>query len=239
MWRRATTSRSGPALAAAATAVIGALFLVLLAASRDHEDDAGTGTVPVGPVAGINDRVPACQRRFPLSGESVDRVTFVAQPASGPATVEVTIRPSGGGAELARARLALSTDASGQRTVPIRRIDRDGLVDVCFRAVGTRDLVLYGEGVERVPGNSSTDLYSGGKPQPGDAVLTFERSDRASTLHLLPVALQRAARWRPGFVGAWTYWLGIALALVAAPFLLVRALAGAIDEDDALPPSDG
>jgi hypothetical protein len=40
---------------------------------------------------------------------------------------------------------------------------------------------------------------------------------------------QRASLFRPGFVGAWTYWVLAALMVLAVPALLWRALGGVAD----------
>ena len=64
-----------------------------------------------------------------------------------------------------------------------------------------------------------------------DIALELIRSDDRSVLGALPDAFDHAALFRPGWVGAWTYWCLLAALAVGVP-LLVRALASAADEDE-------
>jgi hypothetical protein len=62
-----------------------------------------------------------------------------------------------------------------------------------------------------------------GKPVDADLNVAFERDPR-SLLSLAPAIAERAALFRAGWVGLWTYALLAALMLLAVPALLVRAL---------------
>jgi hypothetical protein len=48
---------------------------------------------------------------------------------------------------------------------------------------------------------------------------------------MVPTMFRHAARFRPGFVGAWLFWVLGAAILLLVPLLLVRALMRSVDED--------
>jgi hypothetical protein len=70
-----------------------------------------------------------------------------------------------------------------------------------------------------------------------DIAMVFPRAEPKSVLALVPEMFRRAALFRPGWVGAWTFWLLAALILLGAPLLLARALASAEDDTDPSLPS--
>jgi hypothetical protein len=43
---------------------------------------------------------------------------------------------------------------------------------------------------------------------------------------------ERAALFRPGWVGAWTFWLLLAALVIGVPTLLGRALRAALEEEE-------
>ena len=65
-----------------------------------------------------------------------------------------------------------------------------------------------------------------------DIGLELNRRDNRPLLALLPDAFERASLFRPGWVGAWTYWLLLVALVIAVPVLLSRALVSASEEDD-------
>jgi hypothetical protein len=73
--------------------------------------------------------------------------------------------------------------------------------------------------------------YSGsnvtGEPGPVDLTLVFRPADSRSLLQSVPAMFRHAARFRPGWVGAWTYWALAALVALAVPLLCALALARA------------
>ena len=61
--------------------------------------------------------------------------------------------------------------------------------------------------------------------------VTLVRKPSRSLLSLMPTAFERATLFRPGWVGAWTYWLLAVSVIFVVPFMLTRALAALEDED--------
>jgi hypothetical protein len=82
-----------------------------------------------------------------------------------------------------------------------------------------------------VPGLQSdqTPITLAGKPVDARVAVwyRFPEGERHTLLSLLPEIAQRAALFRPGWVGAWTYWLLLCLVTPALGYVAVRLLARA------------
>ena len=63
--------------------------------------------------------------------------------------------------------------------------------------------------------------------------MRLERGQPRSLLARLPDAFTHASQFKPGWVGAWTFWALAALVLIAVPLLLARALSGALRDERA------
>ncbi len=61
--------------------------------------------------------------------------------------------------------------------------------------------------------------------------LTLVRKPSRSLLSLMPTAFERATLFRPGWIGAWTYWMLAAGLIFVVPFLLTRALSAVEREE--------
>lgn len=147
-------------------------------------------------------------------------------------TGQVELEVEGGGGE--RAAIAFAADVGGVRSrdrVPpgfgrqkvrfdIPKTARDEAGTFCLRNAGGGKLFLGGE-VNARPGQVSPVVD--GRALPVRAAIWYRppAGDKASILFHLPTIFQRAALFRPGWVGAWTYWL---LMLVVVPALAYAAL---------------
>ena len=102
-------------------------------------------------------------------------------------------------------------------------------VAVCFRDAGPQGAILSPR-----PGTPTrvTVERSAERSDYADIGLELRRADDRSLLALLPDAFDRASLFRPGWVGAWTYWLVLVALVIGVPALLSRALAGASAEDE-------
>jgi hypothetical protein len=144
---------------------------------------------------------------------------------------------------LARGLLRAGFDPRVPQTVSFApTMPANAVVDVCFRNLGPGQVLLFGDtafgtgkvgfvGVHPTIVTSSASLD--GKDLPGrDIALVFPRDKPKSVLALVPEMFTRAALFRPGWLGAWTYWVLAALVLLAAPLLLARAASRAVDVDE-------
>ena len=83
-------------------------------------------------------------------------------------------------------------------------------ISVCLHNHGPSSTTVLGSGTNPLSGS----LTIADKPTTQAAALLFLEPHDRSLLSLVPTALRRAALFRPGWVGAWTFWaLGVALLL--------------------------
>jgi hypothetical protein len=114
-----------------------------------------------------------------------------------------------------------------------RTVEAGRRADLCVRNAGPRRVAIFsGPPTDNEPSDATVN----GKPVDKDVVIEFIRRDEATVLSLVPDVFDRAALFHPSWVGAWTFWLVLALLLVAVPLLLVRALRVVDAADEAEPP---
>jgi hypothetical protein len=124
---------------------------------------------------------------------------------------------------------AVSHDAGLSATVPAGR-----RVVVCLLSTGPQRAGMLGSPSGGPP------MTVAGKRSTASASLVFLRSRPRSLLSLLPTVFRRAALFRPGWVGAWTFWV-LAGALLVAFALggVAVALAARSDTSGEGPETDG
>jgi hypothetical protein len=222
------------------------------AASRNqHPYVFGLGVVPAGPVATPLPGQEACQSPVGIP-DPIGRVTLYIGPFKAPrGPFRVSLRDgSPSGRVLASATQARRFLASGPTTFVLDRPLTGGHdVAVCVRNDGFETLEVIGDidshtglappkrfagRVLHNPTRTTDDLYLDGEAISGggfEMAGEFPRERPESLLALVPTTFQHAQRFKMGGVGAWTYWLLLALAVLAAPVALGRALAAADEED--------
>jgi hypothetical protein len=195
---------------------------VAAVAARDERDLAFTlGVAPALVAAEIRPGGEACQRPVAVAHDiSGVRMQLGTYERPGP-PIEAVVRPVAGGRPLAAGRLAGGYPDVTEQTVSLDRPVAAGRrVAVCVRNAGDRRVAVYG-GPELARRGSA--VYVGGVEQSTDMALVFTREGR-SALARVPDVFERATVFRAGWVGAWTYWVLLALVLLAAPALLGLAL---------------
>jgi hypothetical protein len=209
--------------------VLGAGFLVLV-------------VIAVADRRGFRVRVPSdsqvlvqpgqerCSSIIRPPGAGADRVRFwVRSVDAGPAPPIVVFVRRGRLAQ-ALADGTAESGPSGARTVRLRgSVAGSRKVVACFLDVGTAPAVLLPPPgtATRVTVERSDDLADY-----ADVGLELNRSDDRPLLALLPEVFDRASLFRPGWVGAWTYWSLLVALVIGVPVLLARALASASEEDE-------
>ncbi|MDX6675779.1 MAG: hypothetical protein QOH11_3197 [Solirubrobacteraceae bacterium] len=163
-------------------------------------------------------------------GAGADRVRFWARASDTEPTppIVVFVRRSRTAQTLADG--TAEGGPAGVRTVHLRgSVAGSRKVVACFLNAGASAAVLLPP-----PGTPTrvTVERSAGLADYADVALELNRSDNRSVLALLPDAFDRASLFRPGWVGAWTYWLLLVALVIGVPVLLSRALASASDEDE-------
>jgi hypothetical protein len=163
-------------------------------------------------------------------GAGADRVRFWARAsAAGPAPpIVVFVRRSRTAQTLADG--TVEGGPAGSRTVRLRgSVAGSRKVVACFLNAGAvRAVLLPPPGTPTRVTVESSDALA----EYADVGLELDRSDNRSLLALLPDVFDRASLFRPGWVGAWTYWLLLVALVIGVPVLLSRALASASDEDE-------
>jgi hypothetical protein len=96
---------------------------------------------------------------------------------------------------------------------------------LCLRVAAGGDVALAGEPDPNA--DQLSELTVAGSPVAGDLSIQTVRAGKESLAELVPTVFERASRFRPGWVGPWTYWalVALALALVPAAVLLLRRYA--------------
>lgn len=205
---------------ALAVAVLVALSVLVAAAALDDRDVAfETGLPAFDLVARTAPGAQVCVGGVDVPA-SFQRVRLVvgSEPQAQPLRVVVTDEESGrrvgegqfqGGAP----------GRGGNVEVAVGDVPAGGRLKVCVVNEGTAEQRLFGS-----PPNRRAML------QPTLAVV-FVREPPATMLSLVPEAVRRAALFKPGWYGPWTTWLLFALAAVAVPLALRRALSAAYSFD--------
>ena len=224
--------RSAPAIVVAlAAAVVVALAAVALTSEREQAFTLG---VVRSTTVKVKHGQAVCQAPISVPPDAAfDAVTVGATTrARRGAQLELTVRaadagdPTRAGAVLARG--ALVSGVAGEdplRTVRVGHVDADRTVAVCLTNRSRRPALLYGNGDAAARASSA---YAGGEPTGSDLALEFQRAEPRTLAALLPAMFDRAALFRAGWVGAWTYWVLALLCVLAVPLLLVRALRSAV-----------
>jgi len=166
-------------------------------------------------------------------GAGADRVRFWARSARGGTAPPVVVRVRRSRTAQTLADGTAASGPAGPRTVRLRgSVAGSRKVVACFLDTGADPAILSPRPgtPTRVTIERSSDLTDY-----ADIALELIRSDDRSVLAALPDAFDHAALFRPGWVGAWTYWCLLAALAVGVPLLLVRALASASEEDESDP----
>lgn len=202
--------------------VTAGLVALAIVAAQDRRSLAFTlGVVPAEPAAVVPPGHVACQRPIDASA-AFDSVAVTAAAGAGP--LKVTVTPAGGGSPLGAGTLPRS---GGQAAaVPVGHVAGDQAIAVCVRNAGRRPATLIGNAAAAAPGTATVD----GRTVPTDLALTFQRRRPQSFLSLIPAMFRRAALFRGLGIGGWTYWLLLALVVVAVPGLGAWAVSRAAAE---------
>jgi hypothetical protein len=166
--------------------------------------------------------------RPPAAG--ANRVRYWARGARGGAAPPIVVHVRRSRTAQTLADGTAEAGPAGARTVRLRgSVAGSRKVVACFLDAGGEPAILAPRpGTRtRVTVERSSELADY-----ADVALELIRSDDRSLLATLPDAFDHAALFRPGWVGAWTYWLLLAALAAGVPLLLTRALSSASDEDE-------
>jgi hypothetical protein len=219
-------------VAAVAVALAVLIGLGLLAKAATGEREVYTLGVPSFTVAAkIKPGERTCQEPIELPVEANAVVFPVATDARPGQPLDVTVRTASGRVLGAGSVGAGYLDGTPQTAELDRVVGPASHIAVCIRNDGAEPMFIYGS--ENV---TSSGTITAGAPGGIDLDLRFLRADPPTFAASLPDVFERAALFRPAWVGAWVYWALLALLVLAAPVLLALALARAArDEPGQLP----
>lgn len=212
-------------IAFALVACAGLLTLALVASGDERRVAFSLDVPDYRHVATLASGQVGCEHHI-VSQVAFGGVTvWIAPPAATPGSaIDITVRADATGAPVATGRIrgrytsAGTFSASLSGTIPAGRT-----VSVCLRDAGPAAVGLIG-------GVTGENLLVDGRRAGADLSMLFLRQHPASLLSLLPTVFRRAALFRPGWVGTWTFWLLSALLLAAFP-VCALALNAAVRAD--------
>jgi hypothetical protein len=201
-------------------------WLVKTAAGDAREVAYSPGVAPNSPVAKLQPGERVCQEPIDIPVKVASVVFPVSTAGARGVPLDVTLRtPSG--RVLGRGRLA----GGYPDLVPqVTRLDREAgpyaRAAICVANRGDARVTMLGS--ENV---TSSHTVQDGAINQADLDVWFLYRKPRSFLSLIPDTFERAALFRPGWVGPWTFWALLGLLAIAAPLLLGFALWRAIGDD--------
>jgi hypothetical protein len=220
--------RDRPELALAGVVALGLLVLIV-AGLVDRRDEAFTLGVRAGGVAAdLRPGQRACQERIDVPEEfNAVELQVGTYRRAGP-RLDVSVHEGGaGGPVLGEGSLAPGYPDVSRPRIEVGSIPAGGRVAVCIENAGDRRVALYGNAGIAAP---SSTLRVRGRTVDNDLTLVFHTDGKRSLLGELPDMFQRAALFKAGWVGAWTFWL-LTLAVVGLVPLAVAFAVRSLGRD--------
>jgi hypothetical protein len=220
--RPALGERAGAQLAAAGAVFAIAAIVAVVVLARDDVRLSGTNSVrPDAFVVTLRPGDEAvCQTNLLVpKGTAGVRVLAGSYGRPGP-RLTATLKDSAGKV-LGQGSAAGYPDAT-RPVLRFPRLDRTTAGDeVCFRSTGR--VALAGQNDPNA--DNASELIRGGRALPADVSVQLVKEARQSLLALAPTVFHRAALFRPGWVGPWTFYVlgafAILLAIAAVPVLVL------------------
>jgi hypothetical protein len=230
---RPSIRRSHSAVVAFSAVLFAGVIGLAIAAVTEQRATAFSLDVPASDlVATVSPGQRVCQGPISVTAATNGLTAWMAPGPTAGASFEVTL--SGAGSRPVRTTLHpdSSTPTTGLAALSGRfspAISAGRHVRLCVRSTGRRVVELLG-GTAR---QGSGTLVLGGKTSPYSLALVFRSSHPRSVLSLMPAMFDRAALFKPGWVGAWTFWVLLGAILAAGALGLGWALRTALQAGDA------
>lgn len=186
---------------------VGAGFLLVRSSTSERAEVFPVRTGP--PLVFVPPSGFVCQRNIELIAP-VHGVTFPVDTRGRPGPPLTVSVHTEEGRRLATGRVRGGYAHGGLQEARFRRLPAGQSVSVCVRRTGAP----AGPGVR------------------SDLTLAFLHREPTSTVGLLPTIFERMALFRFECVGAWTFWVLLALLVLAAPALCAYAVARAAGNDE-------
>jgi hypothetical protein len=200
-----------------AVAVLGALALLAAAALDDRERAFTVGLPPVRVAAELQPGQSVCRAGIDVPA-AFSRLSL-ATASFGRAGPALSVSAGDG-----RGRVPAGYPDNSTVEVDVGEQAEGGRIDVCVTNEGDHRVALYGS-----PPDTPPD-YLGDPDLTPELGIAFVREESRSMLGLVPEAFERAALFRPEWVGAWTFWVLLGLVLAGVPLLLAAAYRSAVTD---------
>jgi hypothetical protein len=200
-----------------AVAALGVLALLVTALLDDRERAFTVGLPPVRIAAELQPGERACRGDIDVPAEFSRLRLFTASfGRSGPA-LSVT---AGG----ARGTVAAGYPDNSSVEASLDDVASGERIDVCVTNDGDSRVALLGSPQDTPPPYLSDPNL---EPELG---VGFLRDEPSSMAALVPDAFERASRFRPAWVGPWTFWALLVLVAAGLPTLLMMAYRSAVTD---------
>lgn len=216
------------ALAFAIVFALGTVAL-LVAATRDQRPAAFSLDVAAGvPVGTLAPARQMCQTPVQRPADFSAIQVWIGARHGRRVAMTISVRSSTGGPPLAIGEIAATSRTASEYTSTLSRtIPAGSPLTICLRADGPGTAVLIGA----APTGGSGRLRTTQRPDPVALAMVLLRPHPHSLLSLIPSVFARAALFRPGWVGSWTFW-GLTVALLGACALAAAAVTSAGRSDE-------
>lgn len=218
-------------IAFALAASLGALGLILAGGGDQRSTAFSIEVQSVRPVATLRPAQRACQGPIAVPTAFAGVEMWIAGiPAPG-TTLQVTALETPDGKSLAAGQRKLESAQPATPSVRLRRTVASGTrVYLCFANAGRQPIPMLGS----TPGPSSGSVSVNGRATGSALSIVLLRPRSTSLLSSLPTSFGRAALFRPGWLGTWTFWLLVVLVVLSFPLgagALALAVRAARDPD--------
>jgi hypothetical protein len=209
-----------------AVVVLLGLGALLVAGAGDERSRVFSLDVPnVSPIARLARGHQLCQGSI-RSPAAFGAVQIWAQTGGAAGALELEVKGPRG-TSIAQGRAALQTSPNPIEVALDAEIPAGQTVSVCVLNGGPPPIAVDGSS----PLNPAMTATLDGKAVPLEISLVALRSTPRSLLALVPTIFDRAALFRPGWVGAWTFWALLVLVMLAF-VVAVKAVGSAARADD-------
>ncbi len=206
--------------------VAGLAALFAAAASDGRARVFSVGIPNVGPIALLSRHDTGCEGPI-RTGASFDALELWAETSKGQGSLAVTVRTPSSHRALATGLVSSDPTGGPFSTNLSHTVPAGSSIAICFSNPSAVPSELLGSGA---PGPAQ-QLIVGGKPTGLSPSLVMLQRPPRSYLSMVSTVFTRAALFRPGWVGVWTYW-ALATALLVAIILCGFAVRAAIREED-------
>ena len=204
-------------VALAAVAALGVLAVLVAALLDDRERAFTVGLPPVRIAAELQPGERVCRTDIDVPAEFARVRLFAATFGRPGPRLGVTAGDS-------RGTVAAGYPDNSAVEANMDAVPEGERIDLCVTNEGDSRVALRGSPPDTPP------PYLGDPELKPELGVAFLRDEPSSMATLVPAAFERASRFRPAWVGAWTFWVLLVLVAAGVPALLMAAYRSAVSD---------